>query len=113
MSRKSVSRGEEALLLQLRAEKLPLPEREYTFFKGRKWRFDFAYTEHRIAIEVEGGTWSKGRHNRGQGFQNDCVKYNAATALGWRVFRYTTEMVVKGEAIAQIKDILEEDIILC
>lgn len=68
-------------------------EREYTFHHSRKWRFDFADPETRIAVEVEGGTRSGGRHNRHEGFREDCTKYNAAVEDGWRVFRLTGDMI--------------------
>jgi len=60
---------------------------EYKFHDKRKWRFDWCILEHRIAIEIEGGVWSKGRHTRGSGFVKDMEKYNTATALGWKVIR--------------------------
>lgn len=59
------------------------------FGKPRKWRFDYAIPEHKIAIEIEGGHWSGGRHNTGAGFVKDMEKYNAAAMLGWRVIRCT------------------------
>jgi very-short-patch-repair endonuclease len=68
---------------------LPRLEKEYTFARPRRWRFDFALPSHKIAIEIEGGVWSDGRHMRGTGFNNDCDKYNTATVLGWRVLRFT------------------------
>lgn len=96
---KALSLGEETFFLQCRAYKLD-PVREYQFLPDRKWRFDAAFVEAMIAIEIEGGTsFGKSRHSRGQGFENDCKKYNAATALGWCVFRFTTAMVQRGEAI--------------
>lgn len=76
------------------------PEREFKFCERRKWAFDFAFPERMIAVEIEGGTaFGKSRHSRGKGFVNDCEKYNAATSLGWKVYRYTTEMVTAGTAI--------------
>lgn len=63
-------------------------EREHKFHPKRKWRFDFADVHNRIAIEVEGGIWKQGRHNRAQGYRNDTIKYNSAVVLGWRVLRY-------------------------
>lgn len=42
-----------------------------------------------IAIELEGGIWSGGRHTRGKGFEGDCDKYNEAALAGWTVFRLT------------------------
>ena len=94
------------LLLQIRILELPEPEREYCFHPTRKWRFDFAYPERMLAIEIEGGTYSGGRHTRGQGFENDCEKYNTATLMGWKVLRYTAKMIESGEAINQIEEAL-------
>lgn len=66
---------------------------EYQFHPERKWRFDFAWPREKVAVEVEGGTWKHGRHNRGAGYAADCEKYNTATLLGWRVFRLTGDML--------------------
>lgn len=65
------------------------PVRQHRFHPDRRWRFDFAWPEALVAVECEGGIWTQGRHVRGRGFRNDCEKYNAATALGWSVFRIT------------------------
>ena len=65
------------------------PEREYQFAAPRRWRFDFAWPNQQVAIEMEGGTWTGGRHNTGAGMKNDMEKYNAAVATGWLVLRFT------------------------
>ena len=57
------------------------------------WRFDFAWPSEGVALECNGGTWSNGRHSRGAGYSEDCRKLNAATALGWRVFQVTSDML--------------------
>lgn len=72
-----------------RRERLPAPTTEYEFHHERKWRFDFAWPAHRVALEVEGGIWTEGRHTRGSGFLKDMEKYNEAARLGWRVMRCT------------------------
>jgi hypothetical protein len=72
---------------------LPAPEREYRFDGRRKWRFDFAWPAQKVAVEVEGGIWANGRHVRGLGFSNDCEKYNAAAAQGWRILRVTAKQL--------------------
>ena len=77
---------------------------EYRFDTLRRWKFDFAYPEKKIAIECEGGTWVSGRHSRGSGFAKDCEKYNAATVQGWKVLRYTTSMI--DEIVYNIKEII-------
>lgn len=69
---------------------LPEPHREYKFAKpDRAWRMDFAWPDRRIALEVEGGVWTGGRHTRGKGFLGDIEKYNSAALRGWLVFRCT------------------------
>ena len=99
------SKGEIALAGQLDARGIGF-ERELMLIPGRRFRFDFLLAEFALVIEVEGGTWSGGRHTTGAGFKSDCVKYNAALELGYRVLRYTTDMVTRGEAIAQIEAIV-------
>ena len=49
---------------------------------------------------------SYGRHNRAEGFAADCDKLNLAALLGWRVFRFTTDMVTGGKAIQTIREAL-------
>lgn len=88
---------------------LPRPEVEYKFHPDRRWRFDFAYPDLKIAIEIEGGTFVNGRHNRGAGFQSDCQKYNEAGLLGWTVYRFTGAMVRNGEAVSTINRALNEN----
>lgn len=62
--------------------------REFRFHPERKWRFDAAWPEAKVAVELEGGIWSRGGHVRGSGYRRDMEKYNAAAALGWVVLRY-------------------------
>ena len=95
--------GEHFLEVLLMANRISGWEREYKFHPTRKWRFDFAWPLEKFAVEIEGGVWSGGRHTRGKGFIEDCIKYNEAVMLGWRVIRVTTEMVENGEAMAYIE----------
>ena len=97
---------EETLLLHIRADSLPEPVREHRFHKTRKWRFDFAWPAAKLAVEVEGGTWCNGRHNRGSGFTEDCEKYNAAAVDGWVVLRFTKAMIDSGYALSVIRTCL-------
>lgn len=66
---------------------IPSPVPEYGFYATRRWRFDWAWPEYHVALEVEGGIWTGGRHTRGKGFANDMEKYNKAAITGWRVLR--------------------------
>ena len=64
---------------------------EWYFHPERKWRFDYACPELIIAIEVDGGIFSGGRHSGGVGQLKDFEKGNAACAMGWYVFHTTPE----------------------
>lgn len=70
---------------------------EYRFCK-RMWRFDFAIPELMIAIECEGGIFTGGAHTRGAHYESDLEKYNAAALLGWRVLRFSGDMIKVGYA---------------
>ena len=61
---------------------------------NRKWRFDFYSRAHRLAIEVEGGTFAGGRHSRGPGMTRDMEKYNAAVLHRIRVLRFDSTMIL-------------------
>ena len=87
------SEGERALETHIKQAGLPAPIREYQFAPPHKWRFDFAWPDQKVACEIEGGTWVKGRHTSGKGFEADCAKYAEALILGWRVLRVTTGQV--------------------
>lgn len=93
------------VLIQDHATWLSEPETEHRFHTRRKWRFDFAWPTHMIAIEVEGGQWTGGRHQRGKGFEDDCEKYNEATLFGWRVYRFTGDQITRGDALALLERI--------
>ena len=101
---KKVDELERILETQIIQVGLPEPEREYKFAHPvRKWRADFAWPKMRLLVEAEGGTWSRGRHVRGDGFEKDCEKYNWAAINGWTVLRYTSSMIRDGRAIAEIE----------
>jgi very-short-patch-repair endonuclease len=83
-------------------------EHEYRFDPDRRWRFDFAWPALKIAVEIEGGQYVNGRHQRAAGFAADCEKYNAAQLVGWRVFRFSTRQVINGTAFVFIKAIFDK-----
>ena len=78
---------------------LPPPEREFKFHRRRKWRFDFAWVDLKIAVEIQGGAFQfrggrggrgSGGHNTAMGQSKDYEKYRIATRGGWRIFPYNT-----------------------
>lgn len=78
--------------------------REYRFHPKRRWRFDYAIAKHRIAIEVEGGVFTGGRHTRPTGFLGDVEKYNTATLYGWRLFRVTPSRLISASTMQLLHD---------
>lgn len=84
-----------------RSAGLPEPVPEYRFHPQRKWRMDYAWPMHRIAVEIDGGLWINGGHSRGVGRLRDMEKDRAATLLGWRTLRYAPDQL--GQAIADLR----------
>lgn len=87
----------------------------------RDWRFDFAWPEAKVAVEIDGGQWKPiyrrdgsvsygGRHNTPEGFRRDCEKLNAATLLGWVVLRFTGEMLEENVQLVleQVEQLVQE-----
>ncbi len=75
----------------------PDPATELLFHPKRKWRFDYAWEEQKLALEIHGGIHSGGRHTRGRGFVEDRTKMNEATLLGWTVLEVTPEHIKSGQ----------------
>ncbi len=88
----------------LKALGIEIPIQECRFHKTRRWRFDFCFVKARLALEIEGGVWTNGRHTRGSGFVRDMEKYNAAAILGYRLLRVTPEQMQNGQAIGLIAE---------
>lgn len=94
---------------QIEQRGLPEYEREFVFANsiGRRWRFDFAWPQHRLALEIEGlvvmriggELVCKGRHASISGFKDDCEKYAWAVVFGWRVMRFEQSQVKDKTAI--------------
>lgn len=89
---------------QAKAAGWPKPTREYKFHPIRKWRLDYAWElapreayRPKVAVEVQGGIWTGGKHGRGSGIAKDYEKLNHAQALGWAVLQLTPQQVRAGE----------------
>jgi very-short-patch-repair endonuclease len=97
--------AEDLLEAQLRALAISGFVREYRFHPVRKWRFDFANPERRLAVEIEGfgAGGTAGRHQRFSGFSKDAEKYAEAAIAGWRLIRCTTQQVRNGTALRWIE----------
>jgi hypothetical protein len=89
--------------VQCKALKLPEPVAEYRFAPPRRWRFDWAFLEQKLALEVQGGLFSNGRHVRGAALLREYEKLNAAAARGWRVMFTTPQDMANGNAVLLVE----------
>ena len=87
----------------------PDPTTELLFHPKRKWRFDYAWEEQKLALEVHGGIHSGGRHTRGKGFVEYRAKMNEATLLGWTVLEVTPEHIKSGQLRAWLLAAFNQD----
>jgi very-short-patch-repair endonuclease len=94
------------LRLHLLAHGLPIPVLEYRFHPVRRWRFDAAFIEQRIALEIDGGLFIGGRHTRGAGAERDMEKFAEAMILGWRVLRVSPGQLKSGQAALWLASLL-------
>lgn len=101
---------------------LPKPELEFRFSPDRKWRFDFGWDgfivgngafqycpvngadkQIKVALEVDGGIWIRGGHNRGAQMKKDWEKRNAAAQLGWRILYVEPKDLCTAETVEMIR----------
>lgn len=118
---------EAMLLAQIQAHDLPAPTLQYRVSaaivgKGRgireriaaadlqDWRFDMAYVAHKLAVEVDGGTWMEGGggHNTGSGYERDRNRDGKLMTLGWRTLRVTPRHIENGRAVEWIASLLSK-----
>lgn len=108
---------EDLFAMQCRAAMLPAFERQYVFAEdiGRRWRFDFAFPDYWLAVEIEGLAVRRlagqlvvmGRHASIQGIKDDMEKYNTAALLGWTVLRFDQQAVGPKRALAMTMRVLQ------
>lgn len=105
----AVSDLEAALEFHLRREKISGYVREHRYHDDRRWRFDFAWPNAKVAVEVDGGIYGPkaGRHNRGAGMEADNEKLNTAASMGWVILRFGPRAINSGDAVEVIKTALE------
>lgn len=83
---------------------------EFFFSIERLFRFDYAIPEFKIAVEQEGGIWSKGNsgHSSGTGISRDMEKSNLAQSMGWVVIRRTPVQMITRKTIELIKAVISQ-----
>lgn len=97
----------EQIIAYCLARRHPMPVREYQFAAPvRAWAFDLAWPALKVAIEVDGAVFTRGRHTSGFGFMADCDKLNEAVFRGWRVIRVTPTHFRNGQALGWVDRLL-------
>lgn len=83
--------------------------REHKFLPDRRFRFDYAIPEYKIAIEKEGGIWMKGggAHSRPTAILRDMEKYTLAATTGWIVIRRTPKQICTIETLNLIRQAIQ------
>lgn len=83
---------------------LPRPDAEHQFaLPERKWAFDLAWPDWSVAVEIQGGVWTHGRHTRGRGFLDDREKINEAQIRGWIVLEVSPDQIGSGELFVLVE----------
>lgn len=65
----------------------------------KPYRADFAWPDAAVALEIQGGTWTLGKHSSGVGIERDCTKSFTAQLSGWACLAMTSTMLIKQERI--------------
>lgn len=74
-----------------------VPEQEHRFHPVRRWRFDFAWPELKLALEIDGARWGGGQggHQLVSQMDKDHEKLNTAASMGWLVLHATPQRIKK------------------
>lgn len=78
------------------------PERKL----AKTYKIDFAFQELKLAIEIQGGTYRNGRHNRGKGYAEDRKRIRDLQYMDWVVLEYTTDDLQPGTKRATIAEVV-------
>lgn len=82
---------------------------EFEFCKERKFRIDFAEPFLKIAIEIDGGIWMRGKsgHSSGTGIKRDQEKTTLLSQYGWSVLRFEPDQCMTLSAINTVRKTIE------
>lgn len=95
--------AEDLLAFQLTAVGIE-HRRQYQYAPPRKLRADFAFLRPiGLLVEVQGGVYTRKAHGSITGILADIDRTNAATMAGWRMLRFTPDMVQDGSALKLIE----------
>lgn len=84
-------------------------EREVCGIPGRRFRYDFACSKAKVAVEIMGGVWGrKSAHNSGTGIERDHEKQCLGALAGWVVFPVTERTMTDTTLIDGIADMIRQ-----
>lgn len=90
------SKLEENFYAAVRNVGMPLPQRQHKFHPTRRFRLDFAWIDCKVAVEINGGTYTDvSRHNFGPAMHSEYDKHNLAVAYGWALLVFDSVHVSK------------------
>lgn len=90
----------------LKGQGIPLPLSEVGFKEigiQRKFRFDYYWPEFRLALEIEGGIFTRQAHGSIRGILRDKEKYSLAASAGVRVIAVPPNLMLKTQTFDMIK----------
>ena len=93
-------------LAALRSAEIPSPVAEFKFHPIRRWRFDYAWLDQRVYLEINGGIFVGGRHSRGASLLKEWEKIAAATAMGYRPLFCQPRDICSAKTLDAIRDAL-------
>lgn len=70
-----------------------LLSKEVKLIPKRQYRFDFAHPFSKVAIEINGGNWVRGRHTRAGALNKEYEKLNLVQIEGYQVFILDGNMI--------------------
>ena len=99
------SEREVQFLQQCRDARLPEPEQQRLICGHH---VDFAWPDHRVCVEIQGGTWARGAHNRGAGYAKDRMLNNQRQLAGWTILEFTSDHLDADEAVPVVCQALRQ-----
>ena len=78
----------------------------HEFRRDSGFRADFAWPDHRLLLEVQGGIYTRRAHGSVKGVLADIDRLNEATLHGWRLLRVTPHHVQDGTALELLEHAL-------
>ena len=80
-------------------------EREFKAIPNRKFRYDF-FIPPVLLIEIQGGIWQYNpSHASASGIRRDAEKIDLATANGYRILLFTSDMIESGWALKMVRQL--------